>query len=109
MDIAIIGAGNMGGATALGLASAFPQSRITVTARHSTTLERFAARGLQTSLDNLAAARTADPPSSALCLSMARNFSSLAKFFSFWSSKGLIFSDLCIMIQPSKRKRLRFP
>ena len=60
MDIAIIGAGNMGGATALGLASAFPQSRITVTARHSATLERFAARGLQTSLDNLAAARTAD-------------------------------------------------
>lgn len=60
MKIAVIGAGNMGGATALGLASAFPQARITVTARHAATLEKFAARGLQTSLDNPAAAREAD-------------------------------------------------
>ena len=60
MKIAVIGAGNMGGATALGLAAAFPDARITATARHAATLEKFAARGLQTSLDNLAAAREAE-------------------------------------------------
>lgn len=60
MNIAVIGAGNMGGATALGLSAALPDARITVTARHAATLERFAARGLQTSLDNLAAARGAE-------------------------------------------------
>ena len=60
MNIAIIGAGNMGGATALGLAGALPDVRITVTAKHSSTLEKFAARGLQTSSDNAAAARGAD-------------------------------------------------
>ena len=60
MTIAIIGAGNMGGATALGLAAALPEARITVTARHAATLEKYAARGLQTSLDNLAAAREAE-------------------------------------------------
>ena len=60
MNIAIIGAGNMGGATALGLAGALPDVRITVTAKHAATLEKFAARGLQTSCDNVAAARGAD-------------------------------------------------
>ncbi|NLZ18779.1 MAG: NAD(P)-binding domain-containing protein [Bacteroidales bacterium] len=60
MKIAIIGAGNMGGATALGLAAALPQARITVTAKHAATLEKFAARGIQTSLDNVAAAREAE-------------------------------------------------
>ncbi|MDY6417508.1 MAG: NAD(P)-binding domain-containing protein, partial [Bacteroidales bacterium] len=60
MKIAIIGAGNMGGATALGLAGALPDARITVTAKHAATLEKFAARGLQTSLDNVSAAADAD-------------------------------------------------
>ena len=60
MKIAIIGAGNMGGATALGLAAALPQAAITVTAKHAATLERFSARGIRTSLDNVAAARGAD-------------------------------------------------
>ena len=60
MKIAVIGAGNMGGATALGLAAAFPDARITVTAAHAATLEKYVARGLQTSLDNLAAAREAE-------------------------------------------------
>ena len=60
MKIAIIGAGNMGGATALGLAGALPDARITVTARHAGTLEKFAARGLQTTQDNVAAASWAD-------------------------------------------------
>ena len=60
MNIAIIGAGNMGGATALGLAGALSDVRITVTAKHSSTLEKFAARGMQTSSDNAAAARGAD-------------------------------------------------
>ena len=46
MKIAVIGAGNMGGATALGLAAACPEIGITVTAKHAATLERFAARGL---------------------------------------------------------------
>ncbi|MCR4860747.1 MAG: NAD(P)-binding domain-containing protein [Bacteroidales bacterium] len=60
MKIAIIGAGNMGGATALGLAAAFPDAQITVTAKHAESLEKFKARGLQTSLDNVAAARGAE-------------------------------------------------
>ena len=60
MNIAIIGAGNMGGATALGLAGALPNARITVTAKHAETLEKFAERGLQTSLDNVSAAASAD-------------------------------------------------
>ena len=60
MKIAIIGAGNMGGATALGLAAALPDARITVTAKHAETLQKFAARGLQTTQDNLAAASGAD-------------------------------------------------
>ena len=60
MKIAIIGAGNMGGATALGLAAALPEAAITVTAKHAATLEKFAARGLRTSLDNVAAARDAE-------------------------------------------------
>ncbi len=60
MKIAIIGAGNMGGATALGLAAALPQAAITVTAKHAATLEKFAARGIRTSLDNVAAARDAE-------------------------------------------------
>ena len=60
MKIAVIGAGNMGGATALGLASARPETGITVTAKHAATLEKFAARGLQTSLDNAEAARGAE-------------------------------------------------
>ncbi|MBR4586014.1 MAG: NAD(P)-binding domain-containing protein [Bacteroidales bacterium] len=60
MKIAVIGAGNMGGATALGLAAAFPDARITVTDKFAATLEKFAARGLQTSLDNVAAASEAE-------------------------------------------------
>ena len=60
MKIALIGAGNMGGATALGLAAALPQAAITVTAKHAATLEKFAARGIRTSLDNVAAARDAE-------------------------------------------------
>ena len=60
MKIAIIGAGNMGGATALGLAAALPEASITVTAKHAATLEKYAARGLRTSLDNAAAAREAE-------------------------------------------------
>ena len=60
MKIAVIGAGNMGGATALGLAGACPELDITVTAKHAATLEKFAARGLSVTLDNVAAARGAD-------------------------------------------------
>ena len=59
MKIAIIGAGNMGGATALGLAAALPEASITVTAKHAATLQKYAARGMQTSLDNAAAAACA--------------------------------------------------
>ena len=60
MKIAVIGAGNMGGATALGLAAACPEIGITVTAKHAATLEKFAASGIRTSLDNVEAARGAD-------------------------------------------------
>ena len=62
MKITIIGAGNIGGATALGFAGcgAISPSDITVTARHAASLERFAARGLRTSTDNREAVDDAD-------------------------------------------------
>ena len=77
MKLTIIGAGNIGGATAVGLArSAAPDLEITVTARHASTLEKFApsraaegggaalaengALRIRTSLDNRAAVRGAD-------------------------------------------------
>ena len=62
MKITIIGAGNIGGATANGFArsGAITPSDITVTARHTTTLEKFAARGIRTTTDNCAAVQGAD-------------------------------------------------
>ena len=62
MKITIIGAGNIGGATANGFArsGAITPSDITVTARHDSTLEKFAARGIRTTTDNCAAVRGAD-------------------------------------------------
>ena len=62
MKVTIIGAGNMGGAVATGLAKAgrIPASDITVTARHQTTLDRFVPYGINTSLDNLKAVEDAD-------------------------------------------------
>ena len=62
MKISIIGAGNIGGAVAVGLArsmaTAIPE--IMVTARHAASLERFAAYGILTSTDNQEAVRRAD-------------------------------------------------
>ena len=60
MDISIIGAGNMGGATALGLARFCPEARITVTARHRETLEKFSSSGIASTLDNAEAVKGAD-------------------------------------------------
>ena len=62
MKITIIGAGNMGGATAVGLAAsgAVAPADITVTARHAKSLTRFRRKGIQTSLDNAEAVRGAD-------------------------------------------------
>ena len=62
MNITIIGAGNMGGAAAIGIARAgkIPASCITVTARHATTLARFSEYGVRTSLDNVEAVKDAD-------------------------------------------------
>ena len=62
MKITIIGAGNIGGATANGLArcGAIQPADLTVTARHDSTLEKFAARGIRTTTDNCAAVRGAD-------------------------------------------------
>jgi len=52
----------MGGATAIGLSKGktFKPSDITVTAAHQATLDRFAAAGLETSLDNVSAVKGAD-------------------------------------------------
>ena len=58
--VAIIGAGNMGGAVALGLHSFAPEYSLTVTTAHSSTLEKYKALGICTALDNLAAAEWAD-------------------------------------------------
>ncbi len=60
MKIAIIGAGNMGGATALGLKRFCPDAAITVTARHPETLAKYDGKGMQATLDNVAAAAWAD-------------------------------------------------
>lgn len=62
MKISFIGAGNMGGAAALGFAKCghISPSDITVTARHAASLERFAPHGINTTTDNVAAVREAD-------------------------------------------------
>jgi len=62
MKVTIIGAGNMGGATALGLAKAgrIAASDITVTARHASTLAKFKEAGINTCLDNVKAVKGAD-------------------------------------------------
>lgn len=54
--IAIIGAGNMGGAVALGLHRFAPECALTVTTAHGATLEKYAALGIETTLDNVSAA-----------------------------------------------------
>ena len=62
MKITLIGAGNIGGATANGFVrcGAIAPADLTVTARHGSTLEKFAARGIRTTTDNCAAVRDAD-------------------------------------------------
>ena len=62
MKLTIIGAGNIGGATALGLASsgAVPAENITVTARHTSSLEKFKPSGIITSTDNISAVKDSD-------------------------------------------------
>lgn len=62
MKITVIGAGNIGGALASGLAKSgrIAPSEITVTAKHAESLLRFEAEGLSTSLDNAEAVRGAD-------------------------------------------------
>lgn len=60
MKIAIIGAGNMGGAVALGLHRFAKDVSLTVTTAHAATLEKYTALGIHTSLDNVSAAKWAD-------------------------------------------------
>ena len=60
MKIAIIGAGNMGGATALGFARFIPEIEVTATARHQETLDRYSSQGIKTTLDNAEAVKDAD-------------------------------------------------
>lgn len=57
LRMTIIGAGSIGGATALGLAG---YADITATARTEATLRRFDGKGIRTSLDNRSAVRDAD-------------------------------------------------
>ena len=60
MRIAVIGAGNMGGATALGLKRFCPEAEITVTARHKETLEKYSEAGIAATLDNKEAVSRAE-------------------------------------------------
>jgi len=62
MNITIIGAGNIGGALAFGLARnhSLPIPDITVTARHPESLEKFQGAGIRTATDNCKAVRDAD-------------------------------------------------
>ena len=53
--VAVIGAGNMGGAVAIGLHRFAPEYSLTVTTAHASTLEKYASLGIATSLDNAAA------------------------------------------------------
>ena len=55
MKITFIGSGNIGGATAIGLAThgAVKGSDITVTSRHETKLRKFAKYGINTTTDNI--------------------------------------------------------
>lgn len=57
LKMTIIGAGNIGGATALGLAM---HADITATARTEATLKRYEGKGIRTSLDNRSAVKGAD-------------------------------------------------
>ena len=61
-SLAIIGAGNIGGAIARGLAAAgrLDAGQITLTRRHAEKLTDFAAEGFPTTTDNLAAVRAND-------------------------------------------------
>lgn len=58
--VAVIGAGNMGGAVALGLNRFAPEITLTVTTAHRHTLARYAALGIGTADDNRAACEKAD-------------------------------------------------
>ena len=58
--IAILGAGNMGGAVAIGLHRLAKDVSLTVTTAHAATLEKYTALGIHTSLDNVSAAQWAD-------------------------------------------------
>jgi len=62
MKITIIGAGNIGGATALGISSSnlLKPSDITVTARHESTLDRFRKLGINALTDNKEAVKNSD-------------------------------------------------
>lgn len=58
--IAIIGAGNMGGAVALGLHRFGKDVSLTVTTAHAETLRKYTKVGISATLDNLEAATSAD-------------------------------------------------
>ena len=58
--VAIIGAGNMGGAVALGLHRFAGEISLTVTTAHASTLEKYAALGINAILNNNAAVKDAD-------------------------------------------------
>ena len=58
--IAILGAGNMGGAVALGLHRLAKDVSLTVTTAHAATLEKYTALGINATLDNVSAAKWAD-------------------------------------------------
>jgi Pyrroline-5-carboxylate reductase len=60
--VTIIGAGNMGGATAVGLleSGSVKAENLTLTAKHMSSLERFAAMGVRTLVDNAEAVKGAD-------------------------------------------------
>ena len=62
VKLTFIGAGNIGGATAVGVvkSGAVAPDRITVTATHSSSLEKFKPLGIHTTTDNIEAVRGAD-------------------------------------------------
>ena len=58
--IDILGAGNKGGAVALGLHRLAKDVSVTVTTAHASTLEKYTAQGIDATLDNFLAAKWAD-------------------------------------------------
>lgn len=99
MKICILGAGNMGGALALGLVGPghFKASDLTVTAGHEESLKRFKEKCINTTLDNRAAVKGQD----VICIAVKPStVNSLCEEISGSLKKGQIIVCIAAGIKP---------